>query len=232
MTDQNPNNRGVGNTVAGSVGRGNEASALSTNSVLRNTYMLLGLTLGFSALVAYAAMAMGAPRLSFVPMLIGFFGLLFLVNKTANSAWGLLSVFLFTGFMGFTAGPLLGYYLQTAAGTALVTSALTTASLAFVGLSAFAVMTKKDFSFLGGFITVGFFVLMGAVLVSWLFNLTMMQTAISAGFVLFSSAVILWQTGAIVNGGERNYIQATVTLYVSFYNLFMSLLHLFGMGDD
>lgn len=230
MTDQNLNNRGGAGSIQG---RSNEASALSTNSVLRNTYMLLGLTLGFSALVAYAAMVMGAPRLGFIPMLIGFFGLLYLVNKTANSAWGLLSVFLFTGFMGFTAGPVVGYYMASAAGATLVTSALITASLAFVGLSAFAVVTKKDFSFLTGFITVGFFVLMGAVLVSYFFDLTVMHTAISAGFVLFSSAVILWQTGAIVNGGERNYIRATVTLYVSFYNLFMSLLHLFGvMGDD
>lgn len=231
MTDQNLNNRGVGGAVSG-MGTA-QPSALSTNSVLRNTYMLLGLTLGFSAIVAYAAMVMGAPRLGFIPMLVGFFGLLFLVNKTANSAWGLLSVFLFTGFMGFTAGPVVSMYMAGASGASLVTSALVTASLAFVGLSAFAIVSKKDFSFLTGFITVGFFVLMGAVLVSWLFDLTVMHTAISAGFVLFSSAVILWQTGAIVNGGERNYIQATVTLYVSFYNLFMSLLHLFGvMGDD
>lgn len=231
MTDQNLNNRGVGGAVGG-MGTA-QPSALATNSVLRNTYMLLGLTLGFSALVAYVASSIGAPRLGFIPTLIGFFGLLFLVNKTANSAWGLLSVFLFTGFMGFTAGPIVGMYMAGGAGATLVTSALATASFAFIGLSAFAVFSKKDFSFLTGFITVGFFVLMGAVLVSYFFDLAVMHTAISVGFVLFSSAVILWQTGSIVNGGERNYIRATVTLYVSFYNLFMSLLHIFGvMGDD
>jgi len=116
MTDQNLNNRGAGSFS----GMGTaQPSTLATNAVLRNTYMLLGLTLGFSALVAYAAMVMGAPRLGMIPLLIGFFGLLFLVNRTANSAWGLLSVFLFTGFMGFTAGPVLAFYMQTAAGTSL-----------------------------------------------------------------------------------------------------------------
>ena len=229
MADQNLRQ----STAAGSMAGIGGASALSTNAVLRNTYMLLGLTIGFSALVAYAAMALGAPRLGFLPTIIGFFGLLFLVNRTANSAWGLLSVFLFTGFLGFTAGPVISLYLSLPQGSSIVASALGTASFAFVGLSAFAVATKKDFSFLSGFITVGFFVLMGAVLLSWLFELSMLHTAISAGFVLFSSAVILWQTSAIVNGGERNYISATVTLYVSFYNLFMSLLQIFGvMGDD
>jgi len=229
MADQNLRQNSSAGTLAGVGG----SSALSTNAVLRNTYMLLGLTLGFSALVAYAAMVMGAPRLGFIPTLVGFFGLLFLVNRTANSAWGLLSVFLFTGFMGFVAGPTISLYLSLPQGSSIVASALGTASFAFVGLSAFAVVTKKDFSFLSGFITVGFFVLMGAVVLSWLFELSMLHTAISAGFVLFSCAVILWQTGDIVNGGERNYISATVTLYVSFYNLFMSLLHIFGvMSDD
>lgn len=231
MTDQNFNNRGVGGAVGG-MGTA-QPSALATNSVLRNTYMLLGLTLGFSALVAYAAMVMGVRPIGFIPMLIGFFGLSFLVNKTANSAWGLLSVFLFTGFLGFTAGPIVGFYLASASGASLVTSALATASFAFIGLSAFAILTKKDFSFLYGFIVVGIFVLLGAMVVSWLFELTMMHTAISVGFVLFSSAMILWKTSDIVNGGERNYIMATTTLFVAFYNLFMSLLHIFGvMGDD
>lgn len=202
-------------------------------SVLRNTYLLLGMTLAFAAAVAFVTMSMNVGRIGILPMLVGFFGLLFLVEKTADSAWGLLSAFLFTGFLGFTLGPILNLYLALPNGGTLVGSALGTASLAFVGLSGYALVTRKDFSFLAGFITVGFFVLMGAVVCSWLFNLSAFHTAISAGFVLFSSAVILYQTGAIVNGGERNYIRATTTLFVSFYNLFLSLLQIFGvMGDD
>ena len=227
MADPRLTNQALSNAATGTT------SELATNKVLRNTYMLLGLTLAFSALVAYAAMLMNAPRLGFIPMLVGFFGLLFLVHKTANSAWGLVSVFLFTGFMGFTLGPILNAYLATSAGTAMLTTALGTAATAFVGLSAVALITRKDFGFLGGFLTVGFFVLMGAVVLSWLFDLSGFQLAISAGFVLFASAAILWQTSAIIHGGETNYISATVTLYVSLYNLFISLLNIFGiMGDE
>lgn len=209
------------------------ADANSAAGVLRNTYLLLGITLGWSALFALGALMLNAPYLGPIPTLIGFFGLLFAIHKTANSAWGLVWVFALTGFMGFTLGPILGYYLSTANGGSLVTMALGTTAAAFVGLSAFALVTRKDFSFLSGFLVVGFFVLMGAVLLGLVMDLSAFHTAISAGFVLFASAAILWQTSAIVHGGERNYVLATVTLYVSIYNLFMSLLHLFGaLGDD
>jgi modulator of FtsH protease len=118
-------------------------------------------------------------------------------------------------------------------GGALVASALGTTAIAFVGLSAYALITRKDFSFLSGFLVVGFFVLMGAVVLSWLFDLSGIHTAISAGFVLFASAAILYQTSAIIHGGETNYLLATITLYVSIYNLFLSLLQIFGvMGED
>lgn len=220
-------------SAVGTATTGHTTGGVQINSVLRNTYMLLGMTLAFSAVAAYVAMVMGVGRPPFLVILAGFFGLLYLVEKTADSGWGLLSCFVFTGFLGFITGPVIAYYMSTANGPALVTSAFATASAAFVGLSAFTLVTRKDFGFLGGFLMVGFFVLMGAVLVSWLFNLSAMHTAISAGFVIFASAAILWQTSAIIHGGERNYIRATVSLFVSFYNLFMSLLHIFGiMGDD
>jgi modulator of FtsH protease len=207
--------------------------AVEINKVLRNTYMLLGMTLAFSAVVATVSMVMQAPYLGFLPTLIGFFGLLFLVHKTANSPWGLLSTFAFTGFLGYGLGPILNMYLSLANGDFLVASALGTTALAFVGLSAYAVISRKDFSFLSGFLVAGFFVLMGSVLLAWLFDLSGFHTAISCGFVLFSCAAILWQTSAIIQGGETNYILATVTLYVQIYNLFLSLLHIFGvMGDD
>ncbi len=216
-----------------SAARISTAPAVTINKVLRNTYMLLGLTLAFSAMVAAASTAMNAPYLGFLPTIIGFFGLLFIVHKTANSPWGLFWTFAFTGFLGFGLGPILNAYLTLANGDALIASALGTTALAFVGLSAFAVISRKDFSFLSGFLVVGFFVLMGSVLLAWLFDLSAFHTAISCGFVLFSCAAILWQTSAIVRGGETNYILATITLYVQIYNMFLSLLHIFGaLGDD
>ena len=209
------------------------AGAVSISKVLRNTYMLLGMTLAFSALMAGVSMAMGAPYLGPIVTLAGFFGLIFAVHKTAHSSLGLLFVFLLTGFMGFTIGPIINAYLSLANGPSLVTSALGTTAAAFVGLSAFAVITRKDFSFLSGFLVVGFFVLMGAVVLSLFFDLSAFSVAISCAFVLFASAAILWQTSAIIHGGETNYIIATVTLFASFYNLFVSLLHIFGvMGDE
>lgn len=207
--------------------------SVQVNRVLRNTYLLLGMTLAFSALTAMVSMAMNAPHPGLIITLVGFFGLLFAVHKTANSSLGLLFVFLLTGFMGFTLGPILNAYLNLANGPSLVASALGTTAAAFVGLSAFALVTRKDFSFLSGFLMVGFFVLMGAVVLSLFFDLSAFSVAISCGFVLFASAAILWQTSAIVHGGETNYILATVTLFVSIYNLFLSLLHIFGvMGDE
>ncbi len=208
-------------------------SGIEVNRVLRNTYMLLGMTLAWSAAVAGGAMALNLPHPGFILLLVGFFGLLFAVHKTANSAWGLFWVFAFTGFLGYTLGPILNVYLQLQNGGMLVTSALATTALAFVGLSAYALITRKDFSFLSGFLVVGFFVLMGAVVLAWLFDLSGFHTAISAGFVLFASAAILWQTSAIIHGGETNYVLATVLLYTQIYNLFISLLQIFGaLGED
>ncbi len=208
-------------------------SGIEINRVLRNTYLLLGMTLAWSAAVAGISMVTNAPHPGFILMLAGFFGLLYAVHKTANSTWGLFWVFMFTGFLGYTLGPILNVYLSLANGGMLVTSALATTAVAFVGLSGYALITRKDFSFLSGFLVVGFFVLMGAVVLSWLFDLSGFHTAISAGFVLFASAAILWQTSAIVHGGETNYLLATVLLYTQIYNLFLSLLHIFGvMGED
>ena len=208
------------------------AGAVQIDKVLRNTYMLLGMTLAFSALMAGVSMALGAPYLGPIVTLVGFFGLVFAVHKTAESSLGLLFTFLLTGFMGFTLGPILNAYLSLANGPGLVVSALGTTAAAFVGLSAFAVVTRKDFSFLSGFLVVVFFVLMGAVVLGLFFDLSAFSVAISCGFVLFASAAILWQTSAIIHGGETNYVRATVSLFVSFYNLFISLLHIFGVMSD
>lgn len=203
------------------------------SSVLRNTYGLLAMTLAFSGLVAYMAQQMNAAYPNVFVVLIGFYGLFFLTVKLRNSAWGLLSTFALTGFMGYTLGPILNRYLGMANGGEVITAAFAMTALVFCGLSAYVLTTRKDMSFLSGFITAGFFVLLGATLVSIFFQISGLQLAISAGFVLFSSAAILYQTSEIIHGGERNYIMATISLYVSIYNLFVSLLQLFGiMGSD
>mgnify|MGYP003477436066 FL=1 len=199
------------------------------SSVLRNTYGLLAMTLLFSGVVAYVAQQMAVPYPNVFVVLIGFYGLFFLTAKLRNSGWGLLSTFVLTGFMGYTLGPILNMYLSLPNGSEVVSSAFAMTALVFCGLSAYVLTTRKDMSFLAGFITAGFFVLLGATLASVFFEISGLQLAISAGFVLFSSVCILFQTSAIIQGGERNYIMATISLYISIYNLFISLLQLIGV---
>ncbi len=210
------------------------ASALSTNRVLRNTYLLLAATLGFSALTAGVSLAFNLPHPGLILTLVGYFGLLFAVHKTANSATGLLFVFALTGFMGYTLGPIIGAYLKFVPnGHAVVMNAFAVTALAFVGLSAYAIKSGRRFSFLGGFLMVGIITAFVLGLVAIFFEMPGLSLAVSGMFVLLMGGLILYQTGEIVNGGEDNYILATVTLYVSIYNLFTSLLHLLGMaGDD
>ena len=206
-----------------------QAEQLEVSRVLRNTYGLLALTLAFSGVMAFVAQQMRVGYPNIFVVLIGFYGLFFLTNKLRDSAWGLVSAFALTGFMGFILGPILNRYLGMAGGAEVVSSAFAMTALVFGGLSAYVLITRKDMSFLGGFITAGFFVLLAAVVAGMFFQISGLQLAISAGFVLFSSACILFQTSAIIQGGERNYIMATISLYVSIYNLFVSLLQLFGI---
>lgn len=203
----------------------------SARKVLKNTYMLLGLTLAFSAMVAYITMLSQVAPMN-VWITIGvYFGLLFLVNKTAHSAAGIASVFALTGWLGFTTGPIVGYYIA-AGGGSMVSLALGGTAAIFFSLSAFAITTKKDFSFMSKFILVGVIVAFIAAIANIFLNIPALGLAVSAAFMVLSSAIILWQTGDIINGGERNYILATVTLYVQIYNLFMSLLNILSAFDD
>ena len=199
------------------------------SSVLRNTYGLLAMTLLFSGVVAYVAQQMAVPYPNVFVVLIGFYGLFFLTAKLRNSGWGLLSTFVLTGFMGYTLGPILNMYLSLPNGSDVEAAALAMTALVFFGLSAYVLVTRKDMSFLSGFLVAGCGVLLGAVLANMFFQISGLQLAISAGFVLFSSAAILFQTSAIIQGGERNYIMATISLYISIYNLFISLLQLIGV---
>jgi modulator of FtsH protease len=210
-----------------------EASVLQTNKVLRNTYMLLAMTLTFSAVVAGISMAFNFPHPGFIVTLVGFYGMLFVVHKTANSPLGIVSVFGLTGFMGYLLGPMINMVIGSGGGD-IVMTALGATAMVFFGLSGYVLTTKKDMSFLGGMMTAGFFVIIAAFIANLFLQMPALSLAISAIFILFSSGAILMQTSAIVNGGERNYILATVTLYVSIYNIFLSLLHLltaFGSDD-
>ena len=208
-------------------------SALATNKVLRNTYLLLSATLAFSAIVAGVSYALKLPYLGPWITLIGYFALLFAVNKTADSGWGLLSVFALTGFMGYTLGPILSFYVQAIPdGHSVVTTAFGITAVSFLGLSAYAIRSGRRFSFMGGFLTVGILTAFLLGLASLLFSMPTLSLAVSGMFVLLMAGLILYQTGEIVHGGETNYIHATVTLYVSIYNLFTSLLHLLGIAAD
>ena len=197
--------------------------------VLRNTWNLLALTLLFSAGTALMSMANNWPHPGLLITLVGYFGLLFLTMYLRNSAWGLLSVFALTGFIGLTIGPIISMYLQAFSnGHELVISALGATGVTFIALSAFAVTTKKDFSFMGSFLFAGILVAFLAGLAAALFNLSTLGLVVSAMFSVLMCGLIVYQTQQIVQGGERNYIMATVTLFVSIYNLFMSLLQLMG----
>ncbi|MGX5913892.1 Bax inhibitor-1/YccA family protein [Aliidiomarina sp. Khilg15.8] len=201
------------------------ASSVETNKVLRNTYSLLAMTLTFAAIVAGVTSSMNLPHPGILITLVGFYGLLFLVHKTANSSAGLLSVFALTGFMGYTLGPIINMAIATGGGE-IVMMALGGTALIFFSLSAYILTTKKDMSFLGGMMVAGFVVIVVGFIANLFLQMPALGLALSALFILFSAGAILMQTSAIVNGGERNYILATVTLFVSLYNIFLSLLNL------
>jgi modulator of FtsH protease len=211
-----------------------QESILATNKMLRNTYSLLAMTLVFSAMTAGLSMALNLPHPGMLLTLVGFFGLLFMTHKLKNSVWGIASVFALTGFMGFTLGPIVSYYLGFANGDQIVMQALGGTGLIFFGLSAYAMKSQKDFSFMGGFLFVGILVAFVAGLAAFFFQMPGLSLAVSAMFVLLMAGLILYETSNIIHGGETNYILATVTLYVSIYNLFTSLLHLLGAfaGED
>lgn len=209
-----------------------QASVLQTNKVLRNTYMLLAMTLAFSALCAGVAMAVGISPLMSLGMTIGAFITLFIVQKKADSSSGIAWVFLFTGLMGASLGYTLNFYLNVA-GPGLIMQALGATALVFFGLSAYALTTRKDFSFMGGFLMIGLMVVIIAGIANIFFAVPAVSLALSAAIVLIMSGLILFDTSRIIHGGETNYVRATVSLYLNIYNLFTSILHLLGaFGSD
>lgn len=212
-----------------------DAGVLTTNKLLRNTYLLLSMTLLFSAMTAGMAMYLNLPHPGMILTLVGFYGLLFGITKFRNSAVGILLVFALTGFMGLTLGPVLSMYVKAFSnGHELIMMALGGTGAIFLGLSGYALTTRKDFSFLGGFLFVGVLVAFLAGIGAIVFAVPALSLAVSAMFILLMSGMILFQTSMMVNGGQTNYIMATVDLYVSIYNLFLSLLQILGVfgGDD
>jgi modulator of FtsH protease len=210
-----------------------ESQILATNKVLKNTYALLALTLLFSAVTAGISMTMNVPHFGLLT-LVGYFALLFLTAKFRDSSLGILFVFLLTGFMGLTLGPILNAYMATANGGQLIMTALGGTGAIFLALSGYVLTSRKDFSFMGGFLMVGILVAFLAGLGAFIFQMPILSLAVSGMFILLMSGMILYQTSEIIHGGETNYIMATVSLYISIYNLFLSLLHILGAlsGDD
>lgn len=205
------------------------STSLEESRVLRNTYLLLSLTLLFSATCAWYAMATNARPVGILILLIGMFGLYFLTTATRNSGWGILSIFAYTGFMGYTLGPILNMYIKGFSnGSQIIVTALGATAVVFVGLSAYTLLSRKNFSFLGGIIAIGALVAFLAGIGAMVFHLPMLQLAVSGAFALISAGFILFTTSAIIHGGERNYIMATISLYVAIFNLFVSLLNILG----
>jgi modulator of FtsH protease len=199
--------------------------------VLRNTYFLLSLTLGFSALTATASTLLRLPAPGLMLMMIGFYGLMFLTYRLADRPAGILAAFAFTGFLGYTLGPLLSMLLAAGSGD-IIMVALGGTALVFFCCSAYVLTTRKDMSFLSGMMMAGFVVLLVAVIANLFLHIPALSMAISVLFILFSSGAILWETSNIIHGGETNYIRATVSLYVSVYNIFVSLLSILGFARN
>ena len=229
-------NHRFGNSGTGALGAERVSTATtvidsSARKVLRNTYMLLSLCLGFAAVTAGASAALGLPRLGLLLTMAGYFGLFFLISKYRDSGAGLALTFALTGFMGYTIGPMISHYLNMPNGTLTVMTALGGTAVTFLGLSAYALVTKRDLSFMGGFLAVGVLVAFLASLAAVFLQIPALSLTISAVFVLLMSGMILYETNNIVRGGETNYVMATLGLFLSIFNLFTSLLQLLGFAN-
>ena len=211
-----------------------DIAARETNRVLRNTYMLLGMTLAFSAVTAMISMALQLPSIMYLVFVLVGFGLLFVVNRMADTAKGLPAIFAFTGVMGAALGPVLNEFLSMANGPELVLQSLGGTALIFFGLSAYALQSKRDFSFMGGFLFAGLLVAIVAMIANIFLAIPALSLTISAAIIMIMSGLILMDTSRIIHGGETNYIRATVGLYLNIFNLFVNLLHLLGVfgGED
>jgi modulator of FtsH protease len=205
----------------------------ATNKLIRNTYLLLSLTLLTSAITAGIAMAIGAPTVHWVIMLAVFIGMPFLISSMRNSVWSLPLTFLFTGIMGYILGPIISLYLQLPNGSQIVATAFGLTAAVFIGLSGYALASRKDFSFMGGFLMVGLIVVLVAIVANIFLQIPGLSLAISSAAVILMSGMILFDTSRMVHGGEDNYVMMTVSLFANIYVLFTHLLNLVaGLSGD
>jgi len=217
----------MNNTIT-TIDNQSQTSILATNKVLRNTYILLSMTLIFSTLTAGVSMALNLPHPGLLLTIGGYFGLLFLTTKFRDSSLGIAFVFALTGFMGYTLGPILNSYMALTNGSQIVMTAMGGTAAIFLGLSGYALTSRKDFSFIGGFLIAGILVAFMAGLGAIIFEMPGLSLAVSSMFILLMAGLILYETSNIIHGGETSYIMATVSLYISIFNLFTSLLYLLG----
>lgn len=214
---------------------GTGESALATNKLIRNTYTLLSMTLAFSAVMAIVSMMLPMGRGISLLCFAGAFALIwFVLPRTANSSAGIGVVFGITGLLGFSLGPILSMYAALPNGPQVIATAFGGTAAIFLGLSGYALVSRRDFSFMGGFLFTGIIVVLLAALANIFLAIPALQLALSAAIIFIMSGFILYDTGRMVNGGETNYIHATVGLYLSIFNIFVSLLQLLGImgGDD
>lgn len=204
-----------------------QSNTITTNKIIKNTYMLLSMTLIFSSLTAYISSLLKTQHLGFAITFIIYIPLLFMVHISRNSIWGIISIFMFTGFMGYTIGPMLNIILYGFSnGSQLIMMSLGLTGFIFIVLSAYVMITQKNFKFLSGFLFIGLLIILTSCIINLFFQLPIIQITISGILVLISSGYILYQTSEIIHGGERNYILATINLYIQIFNLFVSLLHI------
>ncbi len=208
-------------------------SILTTNKLIRNTYMLLSMTLIFSAVMAAVSMSLNVPfGASLICSLAALAMLWFVLPRFANSSAGIWATFAITGLLGFGLGPILSHYLSMPNGGQTVMTAMGGTGVIFLGLSGYALTSRKDFSFIAGYLFAGILVAFLAGIGALMFSLPALSLAVSAVFILLMAGLILYQTSEMVHGGETNYILATIGLYIAIYNLFTSLLHILGVMDD
>lgn len=213
------------------IGRGE--SLLATNKLIRNTYLMLSMTLVFSAVMAGVSMAMHLPPMVSLIAMFGSMGLIwFVLPRTAQSSMGLVTVFAITGLMGLGLGPTINYYLHLQGGDQIVLTALGGTGAIFLGLSAYALISRRDFSFMGGFLMIGMIVVLLAMVGNLFFHLPALSMALSAAVILLMSGFILYDTGRMIHGGVDNYLLMTVSLYLSIFNIFVSLLNILGASRD